>query len=147
MSNYGSIKLTSSAVPRSVDYKVIPLGKTKTEFLISNFFAQFLIFKNNTVEKIEINQDDSYKGADVLMKINGRNIGVQLTRFTLHDLVQKQNISKRRSYELIELILSKVSIDFKLNVHLSFDKILNNEAPLNKKNLKESLGISTMLES
>lgn len=139
MEKFSNIKLTSSAQPIPDEFRVIPTEKTQAEFFISNLFAQYLILNKNPIKKIEINPDDSDKGSDVFMDINNEIVGIQLTRFTLHDLVQRQNIARKRCYEIIDLILKKVNVDFKINIHLTPANIENNSAPLNKQNLNNSL--------
>ncbi len=135
----GSIKFTSTPHPKNEDYKVIPKDKTQAEFFISNLVAQQLIVGGNKIYKLEVNNDDSNKGSDILMAINNEEIGIQLTRFTLHNLIQRRETSRRREYELVELILKQVKIDFELNIHIIPNTISKTETPINKKNLKESL--------
>jgi len=141
MTEYKNIKLTSSFNPPSEDFKAIPKDKRKAEFLIVSYFAQYLIFNDIPVEKVELNKDDSNKGADVIMNIKNQEVGVQLTRFTLHDLIQRQEIAKKRNYEIVELLLPLVNIDFKLNIHINPVNTNDSNVPINKQNLKKSLAI------
>jgi len=95
------------------------------------------VHDDNFVEKIELNKDNSHKKADVKIVINGQKVGIQLTRFTLHELITRRVITEKRSLELVNLIQKDIEIDFNLNIGLSL--VRNEEIPVNKKKIKEAL--------
>lgn len=138
MKQFSKIQFNFDANPSKVNLSVIPKAKAHSEFFISNLFAQYLLLRKISVEKLELNPDDRDKGADVFITIDKKQKGIQLTRLTINNLLWKQSKSALIESDIVDELMQRVNIDFKLNIHI-FPSVIKDNVRLNKKKLQERL--------
>lgn len=135
----GSFKFMSSPLPPEPIPKVMPIEKRKSEFAITMLFSQLLLANGYEITKIELNENDENKGADSIIKLNGVDKGIQITKLVLNDLLKRKDVGFKRSLKLSELITEELEIDFKLNVFVYPPNHNKNEIPKNRAKLDKSL--------
>jgi len=95
----------------------------------------------NEVTKIELNENDENKGADTIIKINGIEKGIQITQLVFNEVLKRQDVAKKRSLQISQLITEDLEIDFKLNIIIYPPNHNTNkkDIPKNKEKLNNSL--------
>lgn len=115
----GMIKFQSTfASQGSFIKKVIPGEKRQAEFYLSILFAQYLLFNNTIIDKIELNKQDENKGADINARINGKDIGIQLTRLVPDDYLSRRNAAFEKSFLLARDIAQRLTVNFQVNINI-----------------------------
>lgn len=134
-----SFKFSNSPVkPQSIP-KVMPQDKKKAEFALTMLFTQLLLFKGDTITKIELNENDKDKGADTFIKINGIEKGIQITKLVFNDLLKRKDVGYKKAIKIAELVSRNLEIDFKVNVYIYPRKPYGNEIPINRSKLDNEL--------
>ena len=112
-----SFKLSSGPIVGLVS-KVLPQNKQESEFLLSMMFAHFMLLNGESILKLECNKDDSHGKADILLVKNGEAKGMQLTKISLNNPLQRKKVADKNSVELVELILKKITPKKPINITL-----------------------------
>jgi len=135
----GSFKFMSSPLPPEPIPKVMPSDKRKAEFALTMLFGQLLLANGHEITKIAINENDADKGADTIIRIDGVDKGVQITKLILNDLLKRKDVCLKRSYKISELITENLDIDFKLNIYIYPPNHNQNVIPKNRAKLDNEL--------
>ncbi len=141
-----SFKFMSSPLPPEPISKVMPIDKRKAEFALTMLFTQLLLANGDEITKVELNENDENKGADTIIRINGKEKGIQITKLVLNDLLKRKDVGLKRSLKISKLITENFEIDFPLNVFIYPPKLNENEIPKNRAKLDKSL-VSKIRES
>ncbi len=118
--------------------EIIPKDKRKGEFAVGMYFAQ-MILPYRKVEGVRLNQDDSDKGADLILFQDGREVPIQVTRLTFNNFSERKAIVKSKSLKFAEQIHQKVQPPFRVLIRIMPNEIY--KAPLSslKKRGRENL--------
>ncbi|MFN0215831.1 MAG: hypothetical protein ACKVT2_16350 [Saprospiraceae bacterium] len=135
----GSFKFMSSPLPPEPIPKVMPSDKRKAEFALTMLFGQLLLANGHEITKIAINENDADKGADTIIRIDGVDKGIQITKLILNDLLKRKDVGLKRSYKISELITENFDIDFKLNIFIYPPNHNKNVIPKNRAKLDSEL--------
>jgi hypothetical protein len=113
----GSFKLGySRKSPSYMASKLFDNKKTE-EYFVGMLYAQYLFYNKVQIIGVEVCEDDSNKGADVIVKIlDSIPKKVQITRFTLTEYLRRKKLAEEKANILINLILTFIKIDFPVNI-------------------------------
>lgn len=126
----GIIKFQSTfAPPGNFIKKVIPGEKRQAEFYLSILFAQYLLFNNTLIDKIELNKQDENKGADINARINGKDIGIQLTRLVPDDYLSRRKAAYEKSFLIAKDIAQRLTVNFQVNINIFPKKATSKKIP------------------
>ena len=109
---------TTFAPPGTFIKKVIPIEKRQAEFYLSILFAQYLLFNNRSIDKIELNEQDKNKGPDINARIDGKDIGIQLTRLVPNEYLTRKQAAYEKSFLIAKEIARTVKINFPININI-----------------------------
>jgi hypothetical protein len=98
--------------------KVLPAEERKAEFYLSILFAQNLLFNNRQIDKIEINDYDENRGADINSRTDGKDTGIQLTRLIPDDYMARKKAAYDKSLFVASEISQRIKPDFPLNINI-----------------------------
>ncbi|MCP4180602.1 MAG: hypothetical protein GY756_22795 [bacterium] len=130
----GSLKLGySRGLPSYMAPKLFDNKKTE-EYFVSTLYAQVLLYNKIRVIGVEVCEDDSNKGADVIIKILDTNPKeIQVTRFTLTEYLRRRRLAEEKVEKLIDIIQPIVKLDNPVNI--SFNVHNNAKIPLNNQKI------------
>jgi|GEM_PF-4105604 len=136
----GSFKFSASAGPYEKPPKALTGGKSQKEFVLAIMWAHHLIFNGIQISSIQLAEDDSHGSSDVIVKINGQTLGVQLTKLTMNDAVKKIEMANYKVDELLTLLPKNFSIPKPVNVYLYLpNAIKTRKLPFTPDTKKEKL--------
>jgi hypothetical protein len=143
--SFHSVKFGSSLAPYQKAAPALTGDKQSKEFVLSMIFAQFLFFHGTKTTKIEVNEDDSHGNPDILMVINGKKKGIQLTKISLNDPLRRINIAKKQINELLNLIPQDIELLNPINVSIRLDSSNKNAIP--KGTMKQKKELAELIAS
>lgn len=106
---------------------VLPNDKREGEKFVVEEFSKSQKINGYTLTDIKINPDDSHGKPDITAKLNGINIGLQLTELKIGHRPASSSQSERIVSKLIDLILDEVEPVSPLFVDISSTKDYQNE--------------------
>lgn len=130
---------TTFSPPNTFIKKVIPTEKRKTEFYLSILFAQYLLFNNRQIDKIELNDNDENRGSDINSRIDGKDIGIQLTRLVPDDYMTRKKVAFDKSLFVASEISQRLKPDFPVNINIYPQYI--DQVGIPSKNLKSNIAL------
>lgn len=130
---------TTFSPPNTFIKKVIPIEKRKAEFYLSILFAQYLLFNNRQIDKIELNDNDENRGSDINSRIDGKDIGIQLTRLVPDDYMTRKKVAFDKSLFVASEISQRLKPDFPLNINIYPQYI--DQVGIPSKNLKSNIAL------
>lgn len=113
---YNSMKMGYSRGLPIYDAPKLLTEKKQEEYFVASLYAQLLIYNGYTVLGVEVCNDDSDGKADVKIKTTKEVTGVQITRFTLTNLLHRQSASKKRAFRIVNEVLKQVTVSQPINV-------------------------------
>jgi hypothetical protein len=127
---FGSFKLGySRGLPSYMAPKLF-MHKKAEEYFVCSLYAQMLFYNKFPIIGVEVCEDDSDKGADVIIKIlNCESKKIQVTRFTLTEYLKRRKIAEKKVDKLIDEILKLINVEFPINI--AIDMLSNSFSPLN----------------
>ncbi len=139
---FGNLKFPyHRGIPSYQIPKLIDGSKKRKEFIIAHLLANRLLFhENRDVQKIEINPDDSNKKPDILINVDNKEIGIQITQISFTEYVKRKKLAIKKSFEIVDELLKILpSLPFKLNIYLHPPNLDDNWIPSNKKIINNKL--------
>lgn len=130
---------TTFSPPNTFIRKVIPTEKRKAEFYLSILFAQYLLFNNRQIDKIELNDYDENRGSDINTRIDGKDIGIQLTRLVPDSYMTRKKVAYDKSLFVASEISQRIEPDFPLNINIYPQYI--DQVGIPSKNLKSNIAL------
>lgn len=116
--------------------RILPINKEEKEEFIATEFAKMQKIGDPVIENIKRNFDDSNKKADILGRINNRDIGIQLTELKIEHRPHSAMKSIKLTNSLIELILKSLTPSFPIFVNICSTMDYQNKIlKLNKKEI------------
>ena len=114
--------MTGTAKPVMLK-RILPKEKQAKELFIVEQFAHVQTITGDVLTEIRSNPDDSEGKADVLAKVNGRTIEIQLTELKIQHRPASTDRAKRISEAVLVAILNRVqpSCRIMINIHSSKD--------------------------
>jgi hypothetical protein len=103
--------------------RILPKEKQAKELFIVEQFARVQTISSDVPTEIRSNPDDSEGRADVLAKVNGNTIGIQLTELKFQHRPASADRAKKITEALLVAILNHVKPNYRImiNIHSSKD--------------------------
>lgn len=117
MKRVGIKLLVGTAKPVSFK-KVLPKEKQAKEVFIVKEFARLQTVAGATLIYIRSNADDSDGKADVLVRANGNEIGIQLTELKIAHRPSSADRARRMTETLLDIILARIKPDCRIMVDI-----------------------------
>ncbi len=108
------------------------------EFYVSMLYANLLVYNKYSVIGVEVCEDDSNKGADVIIKTDKGEVTVQVTRFTLSEYLHRKNVARKRTESIVSNILNHINPSIPVNITLN--RVDRTTAPKTNKKFDLHLG-------
>ncbi|MCD8739685.1 hypothetical protein LT679_03635 [Mucilaginibacter roseus] len=93
-------------------------SKKQEEYFIANIYAQHMIFNDEPVSGVQVSEDDSHKGADVIMTVGKNKVGIQITRFTLTSYLQRKDVAIKRAIKIATEVQQYGAVPIPVNVSI-----------------------------
>ena len=107
---------------------VLPKDKRDVEKFVVEDFSKIQKINGYTLTNIQINPDDSHGKADITAKLNGIDIGLQLTELKIGHRPESSSRSEKIIERLVNLILEEIEPAFPLFVDIYSTKDYQNES-------------------
>lgn len=112
----GSFKLGYTwGVPSHLVPKIFD-NKKDEEYFVTSLYAGGLCRSKVKVIDWEVCGDDSNKGPDTILRYDGGEVSIQITRFTLTKFIQRRKVAEKRVHGLIDEIFRVVRPRFPVNI-------------------------------
>lgn len=134
----GSFKLGySRGLPSWMAPKLLN-DKRQEEYYVTSLYAHLQLGLGLPVTGVLSNENDVDKGADAIIRVlNQPDITIQVTRFTLTEVLKRKNVAKVRVERIAAAVLERIKPRVRLNVQLG--TINNTVTPPNNQKLEKAI--------
>lgn len=98
--------------------RILPKGKQDKELFIVEQFARIQTIAGAGITEIRMNPDDSEGKADVLAKVNGKSVEIQLTELKIQHSAASADRARKMTENLLEATLKHVQPDYRIMVNI-----------------------------